>query len=130
MNSLKSRLFAILVAATSLIWLAATCWIYVGATREIESVLDARLQEASRMVLSLASDNSVGAALKDGTFGPAPEIMSYERQLSCQIWSLDGRLVARSSGAPDESLSDRRAGFSQRLIKGCLLYTSPSPRDS
>ena len=118
MNSLKSRLFAILVAATSLIWLAATCWIYVGATREIESVLDARLQEAARMVLSLASDNSVGAALKDGTFGPAPEIMSYERQLSCQIWSLDGRLVARSSGAPDESLSDRRAGFSQRLIKG------------
>ena len=44
--------------------------------------------------------------------------MSYERQLSCQIWSLDGRLVARSSGAPDESLSDKRAGFSQRLIKG------------
>ena len=118
MNSLKSRLFAILVAATSLIWLAATCWIYVGATREIESVLDARLQEAARMVLSLASGNGVGATLKDGTFGPAPEIMSYERQLSCQIWSLDGRLVARSSGAPDESLSDRRAGFSQRLIKG------------
>jgi two-component system sensor histidine kinase QseC len=118
MNSLKSRLFVILVAATSLIWLAATCWIYVGATREIESVLDARLQEAARMVLSLASGNGVGATLKDGTFGPAPEIMSYERQLSCQIWSLDGRLVARSSGAPDESLSDRRAGFSQRLIKG------------
>jgi two-component system sensor histidine kinase QseC len=117
MNSLKGRLFAILVAATSLIWLAATCWIYVGATREIESVLDARLQEAARMVLSLASGNGVGATLKDGTFGPAPEVMSYERQLSCQIWSLDGRLVARSSGAPDESLSDRRAGFSQRLIK-------------
>src|SRR4029078_12659177 len=105
-------------------WLAATCWIYVGATREIESVLDARLQEAARMVLSLASDNSVGAALKDGTFGPAREIMSYERQLSCQIWSLDGRLVARSSGAPDESLSDRRAGFSKRRISG---ETWPTP---
>ena len=118
MNSLKGRLFLILVAATSLIWLAATCWIYVGATREIESVLDARLQEAARMVLSLASGNGAAAALKDGDSAPAPEIMSYERQLSCQIWSLDGRLVARSSGAPDESLSDRRAGFSQRLIKG------------
>lgn len=118
MNSLKGRLFLILVAATSLIWLAATCWIYVGATREIESVLDARLQEAARMVLSLASGNGIGAALKDGDSGQAPEIMSYERQLSCQIWSLDGRLVARSSGAPDESLSDKRAGFSQRLIKG------------
>ena len=118
MNSLKGRLFLILVAATSLIWLAATCWIYVGATREVESVLDARLQEAARMVLSLASGNGVGATLKDGDSAPAPEIMSYERQLSCQIWSLDGRLVARSSGAPDESLSDKRAGFSERLIKG------------
>jgi two-component system sensor histidine kinase QseC len=118
MNSLKGRLFLILVAATSLIWLTATCWIYVGATREIESVLDARLQEAARMVLSLASGNGAAAALKDGDSAPAPEIMSYERQLSCQIWSLDGRLVARSSGAPDESLSDKRAGFSQRLIKG------------
>ena len=118
MNSLKGRLFAILVAATSLIWLVATCWIYVGATREIESVLDARLQEAARMVLSLASGNGVGPAQTEGDSRQAPEIMSYERQLSCQIWSLDGRLVARSSGAPDESLGDKRAGFSQRLIKG------------
>ena len=118
MNSVKGRLFLILVVATSLIWLAATCWIYVGATREIESVLDARLQEAARMVLSLASGNGGGAALNDGDSGQAPKLMSYERQLSCQIWSLDGRLVARSSGAPDESLSDKRAGFSQRLIKG------------
>ncbi len=118
MKSLKGRLFLILVTATSLIWLAATCWIYVGATREVESVLDARLQEAARMVLSLASGNGVGAAQKAGDDGHAPEILNYERQLSCQIWSLDGRLVARSSGAPNESLSDRRAGFSERLIGG------------
>jgi len=129
MNSLKSRLFLILVAATSLIWLTATCWIYVGATREIESVLDSRLQEAARMVLSLASGNDAAAALKDDDSASVPEIMSYERQLSCQIWSLDGRLVARSSGAPDESLSDKRAGFSQRLIKGetWRVYTAEDP---
>jgi two-component system, OmpR family, sensor histidine kinase QseC len=118
MNSLKGRLFLILVAATSLIWLAATCWIYIGATREVESVLDARLQEAARMVLSLASGSGVGVVQKDGDHGQAPETLNYERQLSCQIWSLDGRLVARSSGAPNESLSDRPAGFSERLING------------
>lgn len=116
MNSLRTKLFLILVAATGLIWLAATCWVYVGATREVESVLDARLQEAARMVLSLASANGVGALPKNEDTGPAPEILNYERQLSCQIWSLDGRLVARSSGAPDESLSDKRAGFSERRI--------------
>jgi len=118
MNSLKARLFVILLAATGLIWLAATCWIYVGTTREVESVLDARLQEAARMVLSLASGNAIGNIQSNVAAGQAPEIMSYERQLSCQIWSLDGRLVARSSGAPGESLSDKRSGFSERILNG------------
>lgn len=118
MNSLKARLFLILVTATGLIWLAATCWIYVGTTREVESVLDARLQEAARMVLSLASGNAVGNIQNDDNAGKTSEIMSYERQLSCQIWSLDGRLVARSSGAPDERLSDKRSGFSERILNG------------
>lgn len=118
MNSLRRKLFLILVAATGLIWLAASCWIYVGARREVESVLDARLQEAARMVLSLASSNGVGATQAGGGSGSAPEILGYDRQLSCQIWSLDGRLVARSSGAPNESLSDRSAGFSERRING------------
>ena len=118
MNSLKGRLFLILVTATGLIWLTATCWIYVGTTREVESVLDARLQEAARMVLSLASANGVGTIAKDGDAGQAPEMLNYERQLSCQIWSLDGRLVARSSGAPNERFSDNSAGFSDRRING------------
>jgi two-component system, OmpR family, sensor histidine kinase QseC len=118
MNSLRRKLFLILVAATGLIWFAAACWIYVGARREVESVLDARLQEAARMVLSLASSNGVGAAQRGGDSGQAADVLNYERQLSCQIWSLDGRLVARSSGAPNESLSDRSAGFSERLING------------
>jgi two-component system, OmpR family, sensor histidine kinase QseC len=118
MNSLKGRLFLILVTATGPIWLTATCWIYVGTTREVESVLDARLQEAARMVLSLASANGVGTIAKDGDAGQAPEMLNYERQLSCQIWSLDGRLVARSSGAPNERFSDNSAGFSDRRING------------
>jgi len=118
MNSLKGRLFLILVTATGLIWLTATCWIYVGTTREVESVLDARLQEAARMVLSLASANGVGTIAKHGDAGQAPEMLNYERQLSCQIWSLDGRLVARSSGAPNERFSDNSAGFSDRRING------------
>ena len=45
-----------------------------------------------------------------------PETASYERQLSCQIWSLDGRLVARSSGAPNESLGNEADGFSDQQV--------------
>lgn len=118
MNSLKRKLFLILLVATGLIWLTATCWVYIGITREVENVLDSRLQEAARMVLSIAASNGAGSFQKDGLTSYVGEFPSYERQLSCQIWSLDGRLVARSSGTPSESLSDSSAGFSERTIAG------------
>ncbi|MGR4932246.1 ATP-binding protein [Bradyrhizobium sp. CAR08] len=129
MNSLKHRLFVILVAATGVIWIAATCWVYVGTTREVENVLDSRLQEAARVVLSLASSNGIGSLEKDAGTNHAVDHLTYERQLSCQIWSLDGRLVARSSGAPSESLSDTRTGFSERTIKGetWRVFTAEDP---
>ena len=118
MKSLRGRLFVILVASTGAIWLIAAAWIYASAKSEVEGVLDARLQEAARMVSSLVSASS-------GTpsqFGPSQihgtELQGYERQLSCQIWSLDGRLVARSTGAPDTSMSDESDGFSERQIDG------------
>ncbi len=119
MTSLRTRLFAILVAATGLIWLCAAAWIYIQTKTEVEHVLDTRLQEAARMVQSLVA-NSDGAGSHNAQADPAvvPQQASYERQLSCQIWSLDGRLVARSSGAPNERLSDHPEGFSEQVVNG------------
>lgn len=118
MNSLRSRLFVILVAATGLIWLFAACWIYIGAKQEVETVLDARLQEAARMVTSLVPSGGMPPAGQGPSSSHAIDIPSYERQLSCQIWSLDGQLVAKSSGAPTTKFTDTRAGFSERKIDG------------
>jgi len=81
MSSLKRRLFLIPVAATGLIWLPATCWIYVGTTREVENVVDSRLQEAARMVLSLATSNGFGSLQKDADASHAADILSDEHQL-------------------------------------------------
>jgi two-component system sensor histidine kinase QseC len=119
MTSLRTRLFAILVATTGLIWLCAAAWIYIQTKNEVEHVLDTRLQEAARMVQSLVT-NSDGTASHHAPADPGviPEQASYERQLSCQIWSLDGSLVARSSGAPSERLSDHPNGFSEREVDG------------
>lgn len=117
MMSVRTRLFLILVATTGLIWLFAIGWIYVGTRHEVEGVLDARLQEAARMVASLVP--AKGVATPGGEAGgEVAGIPLYERQLSCQIWSLDGRLVARSSGAPNSKLSDTESGFSERDIDG------------
>lgn len=116
MRSLRVRLFAIVLSATSLIWLSAAAWIYLSSKHEVEKALDTRLQEAARMVSSLVG--KVGAVEGDGApvaFAPPG---GYERQLSCQIWSLDGRMVARSSGAPERRLTDVPAGFSEREVDG------------
>ena len=119
MTSLRARLFLILVAATGVIWLAATLWIYLGTKRELEHVLDTRLQEAARMVSSLVRDDG---GVTDGTIAKASptkiDTSSYERQLSCQIWSLSGRLVAASGTAPTERLTEQREGFSDSVVNG------------
>lgn len=113
MTSLRRRLFLVLFAATGLIWLCAVGWIYLSSRAELEHVLDARLQEAARMVHSLVESGSL-TTTPPGAFTPE----GYERQLSCQIWSLDGRLLARSSGAPEEALSAPAQGFSSRVVNG------------
>jgi len=114
MNSLRHRLFLILLAATGAIWLCAVGWIYLSSRSELERVLDARLQEAARMVHSLVAGGNIAAVAQASQL---PET-GYERQLSCQIWSLDGTLVARSSGAPEEALAGPAEGFSEREVNG------------
>ena len=103
-RSMKGRLFIVLAAATGVIWLCASAWVFFQTRSEVEHVLDTRLQEAARMVSSLAVDgDAVVSGQPRSDAKPLPEIASYERQLSCQIWSLDGRLVGRSRGAPNDS---------------------------
>jgi len=117
MNSLRRRLFLLLVVATGLIWLCGFAWIAVGAKAELERVLDTRLQEAAKMVHSLVASGS-NAAIAAAAGSPAGTPAKYERQLSCQIWSLDGHLLARSDSAPEALLTDRTSGFSDRVVNG------------
>jgi two-component system sensor histidine kinase QseC len=71
------------------------------------------------MVQSLVTNSDgAGSHNTQAALAVVPEQTSYERQLSCQIWSLDGRLVARSSGAPNERLSDHPNGFSEQVVNG------------
>lgn len=117
-RSLRFRLFATLLLATGAIWLAAVAWIYIGGRREVEHVLDARLQEAARMVASLAEGLGRPPSSSPAEARDIPGLGNYERQLSCQIWSLDGRMIAKSGGAPEQRLTKETSGFSERVIDG------------
>jgi two-component system, OmpR family, sensor histidine kinase QseC len=122
-NSIRVRLFVILLAATGLIWFSAAAWIYLDTKRQLQHVLDTRLMEAARMVGSLVASGDISLA---GRTSPEPTAIplrqpanfGYERQLSCQVWSVDGRLIGRSSGAPEAELSNEVEGFSEREVAG------------
>lgn len=123
MNSIRTRLLTVLLGSTGLVWLLAVAWIYFGTQAELERVLDARLMEAARMVNSLLTDRRVEVALAKGGGSDAATHFEmgqnhYDRQLSCQIWSLDGALVGRSEHAPEERLTDARSGFSEKTVDG------------
>jgi two-component system sensor histidine kinase QseC len=116
MTSLRRRLFSLLVIATGIIWLSAVLWIFLVSRSELEHALDTRLQEAAKMVHSLVANGNLTAASSNAPFQEA----TYERQLSCQIWSLDGRLVARSGDAPNQNMAQDTDGFSNRSVGGEL----------
>lgn len=125
MNSIKARLFAILLATTGVVWLFAAAWIYASTQAEVGRVLDARLMESARMVSSLITDHRIEPAVAaDAAVGSAPPPPfeegegNYRRQLSCQIWSLEGGLVSRSESAPTTSLATHTSGFEDTEIDG------------
>lgn len=115
MTSLRRRLFLLLISATAAIWVSAVGWIYFANRADLEHVLDTRLQEAARMVHSMVASSNLENA---GVAAASAADFTYNRQLSCQVWSLSGRLLARSGGAPEGSLAEELEGFSDRKVNG------------
>ncbi|SUB00648.1 Sensor protein qseC [Pannonibacter phragmitetus] len=125
MRSIRLRLFFILLATTGAVWLLGVAWTYVSVQHRVEKALDARLMEAARMVSSLINNHHVDVAAvvnSQTASGVPPEFSAdqgdYRRQLSCQIWSLEGQLVSRSESAPRASLAEHRDGFSETTVDG------------
>lgn len=118
MSSLRLRIFVLLFAATLAVWSAAAVWTWATTRSDIQRVLDRRLVEAAGMVASLAE--STGAGSQRPTIPSRAEMpeAAVGRQLSCQIWTLDWRLIGRSEGAPSAPLAQGRPGFTERMIDG------------
>ncbi|MDI7776625.1 ATP-binding protein, partial [Asticcacaulis sp. EMRT-3] len=116
MTSIRGRLFLVLMLMTGLVWLSGIVWIDLSTRAKLEHVLDARLIEAARMVQSLmVTPADASARLNHGTLSAH---RPYERQLACQIWSLDGALIGRSGSAPVTPMSPAKSGFSDTVING------------
>lgn len=119
MSSIRARLFFVLMITTGIVWTSAAAWIYSSTRAQVEHALDARLTEAARMVSSLITSQQIDPQ-RAAQISSDPRIIhaSYDRQLSCQIWGLDGTLVGRSEGAPAAPLTEETSGFSETDIDG------------
>jgi two-component system sensor histidine kinase QseC len=128
MTSLTTRLFCLLLLGTSLVWMSGIAWIYSDSRKELERVLDARLDEATRMVGSLIENADVrvtgdmqGVHLAKDSPPVSPDALQHVEtnfKLACQIWSIDGRLVGKSSEAPATQLTQVTSGYSNQEING------------
>ncbi len=74
------------------------------------------------MVNSLLTEHRVEVGPEgDGgqlSLKPMPDFPLYDRQLFCQIWALDGKLVGRSESAPGVRLTNVANGFSDTEVAG------------
>ena len=134
MRSIRKRLMLILLITTGVVWLSAVIWIQYSTSKEVNHVLDRRLEEASRMVATLIGGDGVTVTMaihaatapqKDAEAEP----FAVTRQLSCQVWGLDGGLIGDSEGAPRDVLAAGDSGFSENLVGGEIwrVYTLVEP---
>nr|WP_313428106.1 ATP-binding protein [Brevundimonas diminuta] len=115
MMSIRTRLFAILALVTALVWGGAVIWVEVQTRNEVQRVLDRRLMESARMVSSMMQPGSLSPVVNEEEGG---RLAAYDQQLACQIWSMQGELIARSRSAPSAMLASGADGFSERVING------------
>ncbi|MGV2497601.1 ATP-binding protein [Pelagerythrobacter aerophilus] len=128
MRSLRLRIFLMVAAVTMLVWSSAAAWTQLSTRSEVQQVLDRRLVEAARMVSSLVGNVQEPIA-QDQPFEVLREAGNYSRQLSCQIWTVNGKLVGRSGEAPTTPLALEGTGFSERVVEGetWRVYTLADP---
>lgn len=115
--SLRTRLFLILILSTGLIWVSAMVWINSSTRAQVQTVLDARLEESANMLGSLIRE---GGLTFTEPFVPKVTSLGSDglnRQLYCQVWSLRGELVGASAGAPDDKLA-QAPGLATSIIDG------------
>lgn len=120
MSSLRARLLAMLLAATSLIWLAAAAWSYLGARHEAEELLDAQLAQSARLLLAQTHHELVDREEDyHGEFEALEglELHPYEQKLLFRILDKQGRILLVSA-LPPPAMNGHATGYADIHDKG------------
>lgn len=110
-GSLQLQLLGGTLTFVSAVWLVLSVVAWREAESEAEELFDAHLAQTAALLVVLSSEES----------SDLPEELPshrYARKVAFQIWSDKGKLLARSTTAPREALTDQTKGFSDRRIDG------------
>ena len=115
--TLRLRLMAIIGLSFTLLWGAASVWMFLDMRNNFRAALDERLAASARMVAALV------AQLPD-TPGPAAAPQSVldlaaKDGVACEVRLMPGGLVARTQNSPPE-LGMVTSGYSTRMMRGEL----------
>jgi two-component system sensor histidine kinase QseC len=108
-GSLQLQLLGGTLSLVAAIWLVLSVVAWREAVSEGDALFDAHLAQTAALLAVLSSDGS----------SEIPEELPshrYARKVAFQIWTDQGKLLARSASAPKDLLSDQTKGFSDRKI--------------
>lgn len=111
--SLKQRLLLLALTTVVLVWLGAATFTYFDAREEFNEILDAHLAQSATLLVVQASHE-----LDEIETEHTPMLHKYSRRVAFQIWQNGKVLRLHSANAPEQPLSDRDHGFSDKVIDG------------
>lgn len=117
--SLRRTLLAIVMTLTVTIWAFSAVVVYLDADTESRELFDQSLAETAHLLLSLADHE-----LEERMFMAAPPLaestsQEHNKYLLFQVWDQDGKLVYKSTGAPEQAfVALKNSGFGWAAMNG------------
>lgn len=110
-GSLQLQLLAWTLTFVGAVWLVLSVMAWREAETESEELFDAHLAQAAALLVVLSSEEPADLPEEVPTH-------RYARKVAFQIWSDQGKLLAHSTTAPREPLTNLPYGFSDRRMDG------------
>jgi two-component system, OmpR family, sensor kinase len=115
--SLRRRLLTVIVAASTVLWLASLGIVTVIAWQETNEVFDDALEESGYMIMAATTDwNERGLLPRPGAESRHGRKVDMQYQIVA-----DGRVIQRTGGAPAQPFVtnfDDQDGFAEAVVNG------------
>lgn len=111
------RLRAVMITGVSLIllWVSAAGWMMRDIHSKLDRTLDGRLAMSARMVSGLLERAALAPSPGNSSFADVVRF-SGEEGIACEIRSMRGQLLARTTTGPHSDLESLPLGFSTREV--------------